>query len=141
MIVLDSSFLVAYHNRTDVHHPRAVPAMEDLLAGDRGRLLLPEYVFLETVTVLMARRDLRKALEVGDLLLEAREVDFVPCSEIFLDVLGTFRTQGDATLSFTDAAILTIARAHDAAIATFDRGFVGIEGIRVVPEPGGQPAP
>jgi predicted nucleic acid-binding protein len=33
MIVLDSSFLVAYHNRSDVHHGAAGAAMERLMAG------------------------------------------------------------------------------------------------------------
>ena len=36
MIVLDSSFLIAFHNRRDVHHVAAASAMEALLHGDFG---------------------------------------------------------------------------------------------------------
>lgn len=136
MIILDTSFLVAYHNRGDVHHSRAAAAMDRLLEEASHPLLLPEYVFLETVTVLAARRGLRKAVDVGDLLLAAREIEFVPCSQIFLDVVDTFRRQADGTLSFADAAIVTIARREGADIATFDRDFEDLEGIRVIPEPG-----
>jgi predicted nucleic acid-binding protein len=36
MIVLDSSFLVAYHNRRDVHHRAAAATMERLVADEWG---------------------------------------------------------------------------------------------------------
>ncbi len=134
VVILDSSFLIAYHNTRDVHHADACGAMEDLLAGVWGRGLLLEYVFLEVVTVLFARRGLPVASMVATVVLEARELDFVPCSELFFDTLETFRNQGKARLSFTDAAIVTVARREDVGfVATFDRDFLGVEGVRVVP--------
>lgn len=87
-VVLDSSFLVAYHNRRDVNRPAAAAAMADLVAGTWGRALLLEYVFVEVVTVLLVRRDLATATSVAALLLESREADFVPCSEVFGDPGG-----------------------------------------------------
>ena len=137
MIVLDSSFLVAYHNSRDVHHEAAVSTMEPIAAGGWGRSLLLEYVLLEVATVLLARRGLETAVRVSTALLEAREVDFVPCSDIFPDTLETFRLQGERGWSFTDAAIVMVARAAgDSHVATFDGGFRGVEGISVVPASG-----
>jgi predicted nucleic acid-binding protein len=134
MIVLDSSFLVAYHNRRDVHHGAAAATMERLLAGDWGEALLHEYVFLEVVTVLLARRGLDVAVRVAETLLQAREVEFVPSSDMFLNVLETFRAQRQGQLSFADAAIITVARHRDAQfVATFDRDFQQVEGVSVVP--------
>ena len=134
MIVLDSSFIIAYHNRRDVHHAAARPLMEEIISGKRGRPLLLEYVFLEVVTVLLARRGLPVASSVASILLQAHEIDFVPCSDLFLDSYETFRSQGNARLSFTDAAIVTLARKQDAGvIATFDRDFKNIARISVVP--------
>jgi len=49
VIVLDSSFLIAYHNERDVHHPAAAEAMQKFLAGAWGRGLLLERVFLEVL--------------------------------------------------------------------------------------------
>lgn len=136
MVVLDSSFLVAYHNRRDRHHPAAARAMDRLIADEWGRALLLEYVFLEVMTVLLARRGLDTASRVAAVLLQAREVDFVACSEIFGDTLETFRAQRDGRLSFTDAAIVTIARQREARfVATFDHDFLGVPGITVVPRP------
>lgn len=134
MIVLDSSFLIAYHNTRDVHHAAAARTMVHLIAGQWGRALLLEYVFLEVVTVLRARRDLTLASSVGGILLGAKEVDFVPCSEFFLEAFDEFRRQDTAQLSLVDAAILTVARRSSPGyIATFDQDFRACEGAAVIP--------
>ena len=109
--------------------------MPELISGNWGQALLPEYVFLEVATVLMARRGREIASRVTSILQEAREVEFVPCSGYFAQTLEVFRSQPGRELSFTDAAIVAIARRRKAsAVATFDRGFAQIEGITVVPE-------
>ena len=135
MIVFDSSFVVAYHNTRDVHHAAARDAMHRVIAGEWGSVLLPEYVFLEVTTVLAARRDLRTAVAVGELLLEAREVEFVSCSEFFQPAFEVFRGQTNSDLSFTDAAIVAIARARGVEhVATFDTDFGDVDGLTVVPD-------
>jgi len=134
VIVLDTSFLVAFHNRDDVHHAAAVRAMDRLVGGEWGVALLPEYVFLELVTLLLLRRNLSTAVEVAETLLRAREVELVPCSELFIETWRRFREQGRKKLSFTDAAILAVAAQREAeAIATFDRALARASGLRVVP--------
>lgn len=133
MIVLDSSFLVAYHNTRDVHHAAAARVMVQLVGGQWGRALLLEYVFLEVVTVLLVRRGLAVAAEVATRLLQAGEVDFVPCSDLFLEALQTFRGQAGERLSFADAAIVTAARRElPGLVATFDADFRGVEGVTMV---------
>ncbi len=135
MVVLDSSFLIAYHNNRDVHHLAAAEIMPRLAAGEWGSALLLEYVFLEVVTVLLARRGLEIATRVARVLLEAREVEFVPCSELFLDSVETFRRQVAGTLSFADAAIVTAARLRGAEfVATFDSDFRSVPSVTVVPD-------
>lgn len=85
MIVLDSTFVIAYHNERDLHHAAATQVMGPLLDGARGESLLPEYVFLEVVTLLAARLGLDAAVDAGETLLNARDVEFVPCSEPALE--------------------------------------------------------
>ena len=135
MIVLDSSFLVAFHNHDDVHHESAAEAMGELLDGKWGEALLPEYVFVEVTTVLAARRNLSAAIQVGEILLEARELELVPCREILTEAFEVFRGQkGRKVLSFADSAIVAIARRRKAEfIATFDRGFEQIKDLAIVP--------
>jgi predicted nucleic acid-binding protein len=134
VIVLDSSFLIAYHNTRDAHHEAAAAAMTDFLEGKWGRGLLLEYVFLEVVTVLMARRGPRIASEVADVLLGARELEFVPCSGFFLGAVEVFQHQTKTRLSFVDAAIVNIARDRaDGLVATFDRELAGVQSITAIP--------
>ncbi len=135
MIVLDSSFLVGYHNTRDAHHEAAVRVTADFLAGSWGQGLLLEYVFLEVVTVLMARRGPRIASEVADVLLGARELEFVPCSGLFLGAVEVFQHQTKTRLSFVDAAIVDVARDQaDGQVATFDRELASFRGITAIPE-------
>lgn len=134
MIVLDSSFLIAYHNARDTHHAAAARAMVRLAGGEWGQALLLEYVFLEVVTVLRARRDLRTATAVGATLLQAQEVEFMPCSDLFLEAFEEFRSHTVGELSFVDAAIVAAARQRAGGlVATFDEDFRAQPGIRVVP--------
>jgi predicted nucleic acid-binding protein len=65
VIILDTSFLVAFHNSRDVHHVAAKPVMDEVVAGKWGQAMLLEYVFLEIVTVLLVRRNLAVAASVG----------------------------------------------------------------------------
>ncbi len=134
MIVLDSSFLVAYHNTRDTHHAAAARGMAHLVAGTWGRALLPEYVFLEIVTVLRSRRGRDVATQAGNVLLDARDVDFVPCSDLFLAAWGVLQSEPAGQLSLTDAAVVALARREKPGfVATFDEDFRGVGGVEVVP--------
>jgi len=135
VIVLDSSFLVAHHNTRDAHHEAAVRVMADFLDGRWGQGILLEYVFLEVVTVLMARRGPRIASEVAGVLLGAKELEFVPCSALFLDAVETFQRQKRTRLSFVDATIVNLARDRaEGQVATFDRELASVRGITAIPD-------
>ena len=134
MILLDTSFVVAFHNQRDAHHSPASEVFPRIVRGEWGGILLLEYVFLEVVTVLAARRDLATAVLVGEILLGAREIELVPCSPIFLPAYRVFREQDPARMSFADAAIVAVARERAAtAIATFDADFHELSDVEIVP--------
>jgi predicted nucleic acid-binding protein len=132
VIVLDSSFIVAFHNERDAHHIPARGWMERFLQGEWGRGLLLEYVFLEVMTVLLIRRDIGVAARVGRLLLEAGELDFVPCSDLFPDAFRMFTSQCRTRLSFADAAIAHVAKElAGGQVLTFDADLGKFPGIQV----------
>jgi len=107
--------------------------MERFLAGTWGLLL--EYVFLEIVTVLLMRRDISVARRVGRLLLESEELEFVPCSELFVQTVADFSRQTLTALGFADSAIALIARARaEGRILSFDAEFRKIAGLQVNPD-------
>lgn len=137
VIVLDSSFLIAFHNTTDVHHSAAIGVMERVLSGEWEDVLLLEYVVLEVMTVLRLRVDASTSISVGELLLESREIQFLACSDIFLQAFETFRSEPTVALSFVDAAIVSVARENEPGfVATFDGDFEGVDGVTMVPDPG-----
>lgn len=134
VIVLDSSFLIAYHNTSDAHHSAAARAMAHLVAGTWGPARLPEYVLLEVVTVLLARRGRDVAAAVGNTLLDARDVEFVPCSELFLAAWDVFQHEPLVQLSLTDAAVVALARREKPGhVATFDADLRSVTGVVAVP--------
>jgi predicted nucleic acid-binding protein len=120
--------------------------MERFLEGEWGRGLLLEYVFLEVMTVLLRRCDIGVAARVGRVLLDAGELDFVPCSDLFPDAFQIFMSQDievvgptsvarvvrRARLSFADAAIAHVAKEHAGGqVLTFDADLGKFPGIRV----------
>ena len=126
--------MIAFHKRRDVHHEAAAHLMPDLTGGVHGRVLPLEYVFLEVVSVLLARCGHALALDAADTLPDAQEVDFLPRSESFQHARDVFRTGTTARLCFTDAALVAAARRHEREfIATFDEGFRRIEGLKLLP--------
>jgi predicted nucleic acid-binding protein len=135
LIVVDSSFLIGFYNDRDAHHSVALDLMERFLAGTWGPGLLLEYVFLEIVTVLLMRRDISVARRVGRLLLESEELEFVPCSELFVQTVADFSRQTLTALGFADSAIALIARARaEGRILSFDAEFRKIAGLQVNPD-------
>ena len=133
-MVLDSSFLVAFHNERDSQHQPAQALMDRFLAGEWGRGLLLEYAFLEVVTVLLVRRDLSTAVRVGQVLLDAQELEFVPCSDFFPQTVASFSRQAETKLSLADVAPSVVARTRaDGRILSFDREFSRIPDLRVFP--------
>ncbi len=81
------------------------------------------------------RRDLSVATRIGRILLDAEELEFVQCSELFLETVEDFSTQAETHSSFVDAAVAGVARSRaDGQILTFDEEFRRVSGLRVNPE-------
>ena len=135
MVVLDSSFLIAYYNKKDVHHEKARTQMAGLMAGTWGSGLLLEYVFVEVTTVLLLKAGLGLAKEVAGILLETQEIESISCSGFFRETLERFQKQS-GTLSFTDASIVTAAHRYaQGKVLTFDQGILSYPGISLAVGP------
>jgi len=83
-------------------------------------------------TVLLVRRELGVAARLSQILLGAKELEFVPCSDLFSETLKIFLGQTGTRLSFADAEISYVAqRRAEGLILSFDDEFRKIPGIRV----------
>ena len=89
-------------------------------------------MILEVVTVLLVRRNLALAAQVGRLLLDAEELELVPCADLFWRTFESFEQQSETRLSFADAAIAHVARERaEGWVITFDEEFEKLGGIRI----------
>ncbi len=133
MIFLDSSAIIAYKNADDINHEKALAIFQKLNAGDYGIGVISEFVFSEVTTVLALRKSMEAAKEVGNILLEAREIEIMKASEVFERSWEMFSDQENTGLSFVDASNLACMEMRKIRkIATFDKDFVRIRSVEVV---------
>lgn len=133
MILLDSSFLVAYLNSLDENHERAVEIAKRIDEGDYGVPAITDYIFSEVVTVMLLRvRDVSKVASIGDQLLRA--VQLIEVSREAFDVAWRiFKEQEKPRFSFTDCTSIAVCKLHGIPkIATFDKDFRRVEGLTVI---------
>jgi predicted nucleic acid-binding protein len=55
MILLDSSFIMAYSNEADVNHAKALSIIKDIERDKHGTPIITDYVFDEVVTVMLMK--------------------------------------------------------------------------------------
>ena len=133
MIFVDSSVIIAYKNADDINHKKAVDIFQKLNAGEYGIGVISEFVFSEVTTVLALRKSMDAAKEVGNVLLEAREIEIMKASEVFEKSWEIFSNQENTGLSFVDASNLACMEMRKIRkIATFDKDFLKIVSVEVV---------
>ncbi|MHB1440807.1 MAG: PIN domain-containing protein [Cuniculiplasma sp.] len=69
MIFIDTSVLVTYVVEKDSNHEKAVSIMGEIIKGKNGSAITSEYVFDETVTIVLVRsKSLESAIMWGKLI-------------------------------------------------------------------------
>jgi predicted nucleic acid-binding protein len=133
MIILDTSFIVAFYNTRDENHEKAVKLMEDITKGKYGNLYITDYIFDESVTVIFIRlKSLSKTIKIGEVVRKSVEMLEVE-RRVFEDAWKLFKTQRKTVFSFTDCTTLSIMRKRNIKnIATFDKDFKEIKEINVI---------
>lgn len=132
MIILDTSFFVAYKNERDDHHEEASRHWPAVIGA--APVLLHEYALAEITAVLVRRVGVERTVQHGQELLDASEVEFVPASPGFPAAWKRFAGQRGTRHGLADAAMLQLAEERGARlIATFDEEFRKARGLKVLP--------
>lgn len=133
MILLDTSFIVAYYNIRDENHSKAEDLMEDLEAGKYGTLCITDYIFDESTTVAFIRlKSLSETVKIGELIRKSTGLLEVEKSD-FEDAWDLFKKQEATAFSFTDCSTLIMMKENNIKnIATFDEDFLKVKGINVI---------
>ncbi len=133
MILLDSSLVIAYSNKSDENHDRALGIVEDIAKDKYGTPVITDYIFDEIITVMAIKtKDLSRVVESGNKLLEANillRIDEL----IFHKAWEIFKDQQKANLSFTDCTTIATCKANGISnLATFDEDFQRMQELRTV---------
>jgi len=132
MIFLDSSVIISYKIKDDVNNDKAVKIIKKIMEYDR--IVVSEYVFAEVVTVLSMQESLKAAVDVGERLKNAKEVEILKLEKLFEETWEIFREKGKY-LSFVDCSSIAIMKNMGIKkIATFDKDFKQIKNIVVIDE-------
>lgn len=131
MIVLDTSAILALEDHNDVHHVRAIAAIDV-----NQPLVLPAGILAEVDYMVTSRIDpsamipVLESLEEGSLELDCGDVDVTRVRELI-------ERYADLPLGYADAAVVACAERLDADVLTFDhRDFDVVAGegtFRIVP--------
>lgn len=133
MILLDSSLIVAYSNEADENHVEAVQVVEGVDRGRYGASVISDYIFDETVTVMLVKtRNLVRATKLGEVLLKAALM-FRVDEDTFNLAWKIFKEQQKSRLSFTDCSSIAVCRMNGISnIATFDEDFKKLEKFNII---------
>ncbi|PIR83552.1 hypothetical protein COU18_02610 [Candidatus Kaiserbacteria bacterium CG10_big_fil_rev_8_21_14_0_10_51_14] len=116
--IADTSVLVAALSDDDALHSRGVGALRD--AGKP--IYVPEYVVIETVTVLAVRLAMKdSADDFIHALFHNRDLRLIPSSPAFFIAVTRYFLLTKKRLSFVDCALATLAREH--TVLTFDKAL------------------
>lgn len=121
--VLDTSFLIAYHNKNDIHYEKA-------RSIETGESVINDYVYNETLNIVYNRNNRRKAVEYGKFLRKALKISRVS-KPVFKKAVENFE---EYDLSFTDAAVAATAQKTGIGkVAAFDEDFDKIADLERIP--------
>lgn len=134
-VFIDTGIFVAYFNKKDENHNRALVIMKEIAEGKYRIAFTSDYVFDETVTVILLRtKDIRHAIRAGAFILG--EIKGIPNfinlirinSKLFNMTWESFKADKfKKRLSFTDySSIITTKNYNIDSIASFDSDFDGI---------------
>ncbi len=121
MMVIDSSVWIALFNELDSQHQKAVG-----ISASFAYVALPEYIALETCTLLLAKAGSVASEKFLAYALDSTEVTLLYSSpDFFQSAVRLFRhlsgKMSGKSLSFVDVSLLLLAQSHE--VITFDKAL------------------
>ncbi len=121
---VDTSAWVALFDANDKYHPFATNGL-NLLLGTPVTFLTSDYVFDETVTLLMKRDGKEQAVRYGKWVLSAENIELTRIGEnVWQAAWEMFQSYDDKQWAFTDCTSFVLMRQHNLhRVFAFDRHF------------------
>ena len=121
---VDTSGWVALFDASDKYHLHAVNGFNTLL-GTPVNFLTSDYIFDETITLLLQRGGQNQAVRFGNWMLNADNIDLLYIHEgVWKTAWEMFQSYEDKEWAFTDCTSFVLMRQHGLHQAfTFDHHF------------------
>jgi len=110
--LLDTSFLIAYHNKRDAHHQKARKISPD-------KLVINEYIYAEVLDTIYSSQGKKKAVNYSKFLEKSAKI--IKVTQPILE--KTVQNFQEKDLSFTDASIAATAQKMNMDVISFDEDF------------------
>lgn len=125
LLFLDTGYILALEINTDQHHQEAIIHWKNLLQN-KPFLVTTTYVFDEVVTFLNSRNLHQKAVEVGNRLIYAADIQLISVDQaLFNEAWQFFIRHSDKSYSMTDCVSFTVMQQLSIQTAlTFDKHFI-----------------
>ena len=135
-VIVDSSVIIAFFNKRDKKHERAINLLRYVIQNFYGILFVSDYVIDEVVTYLLKKTKRPEiAIRAGKFLLGELEgypdifkIIFTD-KEIFNKAWELFEKLSKRGLSFTDCLLVLLSTENNLSIMTFDSDFDGLASI------------
>ncbi len=125
-VFLDTSFLVAYHNKKDQNHLTATICYNNLKRSISNlRFVTTDYIFDELATLLLVRLDKERAIKICSEIIDDPLIRLFMVSEkYFKQAWDVYKSMLDKDWSFTDCSSYVVMQelGIDKA-ASFDHHF------------------
>lgn len=125
MVILDTSFLVAFFRKNDVHHSAAFEAAKMY----KGKVKIVSFlVFQEFISLLNRKVSTKIAATLAKQLLRGdNNIEIYKLDEAYLDqVLKLYGELGPHTLSYIDVSLIHLARELELPVLTFDKDLENV---------------
>lgn len=131
MVMLDTSFVVAYYNTRDQNHGLAAKTVRSMSSKNQP-LYITDYIFGEIVTVSFLKlKEPSKAVNIGKTIL--RSCNLLHTEKETFERAWKIFSEQKLRLSFVDCVtIATMLDQKIQKIATYDGDFSKISGIEVL---------
>jgi predicted nucleic acid-binding protein len=110
--IIDTSFLIAFHNKRDEHHERAREIRPE-------KVIINDYIYAEVLDTIYASQGKKKAVNYSKFLEKSAEIVKVT-KPILRKTIQNFE---EKDLSFTDASVAATAQKLNMEIVSFDEDF------------------
>ncbi len=129
MIFADSSAYIAYYNKRDKNHNKAVSLVKKIRNREFGPVIIytSDYVFDEVVTtVLLLTKNKDLAIKIGEFIKASKITKIIKVDEeIFHKAWEIFKKRRDKFWSFTDCTSFAIMEKMNIKTAfTFDKHYI-----------------